>query len=40
VLVARYGEEGDWLCFDGRGGSVWWENLKKISMGDSLVNEG
>ena len=26
VLVARYGEEGGQLCFDGRRGSVWWDN--------------
>ena len=33
VLGVQYGEEGGRLCFDWRGGSVWWENLKKIRMG-------
>ena len=40
VLGVQYGEEGGRLCFDWRGGSVWWENLKKIRTGADLVNEG
>lgn len=40
MLDAWYGEEGGRLCFDGRGGSVWWENFKKVRMGAALVNEG
>jgi hypothetical protein len=27
VLVARYGEEGVRLCFDGRRGPIWCENM-------------
>jgi hypothetical protein len=40
VLCARYGDEGGRLCFGGRVGLVWWENLKKICLGTGLLNEG
>lgn len=38
VLGVRYGEEGGRLSFEGRVGSEWWENLKKIRTEAGLVN--
>lgn len=38
MLAVCYDKEGRRLCFGWRGGSVWWENLKKIRTRAGLVN--
>jgi hypothetical protein len=38
VPCARYGQEGERLCVDRDGGSVWWQTMKNIREGVGQVD--
>ncbi|GAU46642.1 hypothetical protein TSUD_246690 [Trifolium subterraneum] len=36
VLKAKYGQEGGWVCFAERVGSVWWRNVNSVRVGGGV----